>query len=256
MSTQTPEYVESYIRALVSKAKVAQKEYERTRTTQHAVDEVIHAIGKAVYDAGEELAREAISETGMGNLAGKMMKVRNVPLKAWNFMKGRPSVGVIDDFSEPGIKVIAKPMGVIGAVMPSTNPLATVVGNSMAALKSRNAIIIAPHPASAKSSSHVTRVIRAALESIGAPADLVQCIEEPSLEMTNEMLRQADVNIATGGAGMVKSVYSAGRPAYGVGQGNCQAIIDADYPDFKVTPMPVSPTAPPTRASPVPVSRP
>lgn len=233
MSTQTPEYVESYIAALVSKAKVAQKEYERTRTTQHAVDEVIHAIGKAVYDAGEELAREAISETGMGNLAGKMMKVRNVPLKAWNFMKGRPSVGVIDDFSEPGIKVIAKPMGVIGAVMPSTNPLATVVGNSMAALKSRNAIIIAPHPASAKSSSHVTRVIRAALESIGAPADLVQCIEEPSLEMTNEMLRQADVNIATGGAGMVKSVYSAGRPAYGVGQGNCQAIIDADYPDFK-----------------------
>ena len=232
MSTQTAEYVTNYIHNLVEKGKIAQKEFERRFTTQHAVDEVVRAAGKIIYDHAQELCEEAVAETGMGNVAGKMAKLHSVTLRNWNFMKGRPSVGVIDDFSEPGIKIIAKPMGVVGAVMPSTNPIATVIGNSMMTLKSRNAIIIASHPASAKGSIHTTLLIRQALTEVGAPADLVQCIDEPSIEMTNEMLKQADVNIATGGAGMVKAVYSSGRPAYGVGQGNCQAIVDEDYDDF------------------------
>lgn len=233
MSKQTAEYVTEYVANLVGKARIAQKQFERDYTTQRAVDEVVRAAGKAIYDNAEVLGREAFEETGMGDIAGKMLKMQSVSLRSWNFMKGKPSVGVIDDFSEPGIKVIAKPIGVIGAVMPSTNPVATVIGNSMMALKCRNAIIIAAHPASAKGSIHTTQFIREALEGIGAPADLVQCIEEPSIAMTTELLNQADVNIATGGAGMVKAVYSAGRPAFGVGQGNCQAIVDADYPDFK-----------------------
>lgn len=232
MSMQTSEYVESYIARLVEKGKAAQKEFERTATTQEAVDKVVRAAGKAIFDRAQMLCEEAVAETGMGSIEGKMMKLNSVTLRNWNFMKGRPSVGVIDDFSEPGIRVIAKPMGVVGAVMPSTNPIATVIGNSMMTLKSRNAIIIAAHPASAKGSTHAAQIIREALAEVGAPVDLVQCIDEPSLEMTNELLKQADVNIATGGAGMVKSVYSAGRPAYGVGQGNCQAIVDADYDDF------------------------
>lgn len=233
MANQTPEYVQNYIMNLVEKGKAAQKAYERTFVTQEAVDRVVHDVGKAIYDNARMLCEEAVAETGMGSLEGKMAKLHSVTLRNWNFMKGRPSVGVIDDFSEPGIKIIAKPMGVIGAVMPSTNPIATVIGNSMMALKSRNAIIIASHPASAKGSTHTTQIIRETPEKLGAPIDLVQCIEEPSIEMTTELLKQADVNIATGGAGMVKAVYSAGRPAYGVGQGNCQAIVDADYEDFK-----------------------
>lgn len=232
MAEQTPEYVEGYIAELVRKGHAAQKEFERSALTQEDVDKVVRAAGKAIYDSARELCEEAVAETGMGSLEGKMMKLNSVCLRQWNFMKGRPSVGVIDDVTEPGIKVVAKPMGVVGAVMPSTNPIATVIGNSMMTLKSRNSIIIAPHPASAKGSLHTTKIIRDAISAVGAPTDLVQCIEDASIEMTSELLKQADVNIATGGAGMVKAVYSAGRPAYGVGQGNCQAIVDADYDDF------------------------
>lgn len=232
MTKQTPEYVYHYIEELVARSRAAQKIFERDYHNQRAVDEVVRAAGKAVFDNAMLLAEEAVAETGMGNIMGKTAKSQAVALRNWNFMKGKPSVGVVDDFSEPGIKVIAKPLGVIGAVMPSTNPIATVVGNAMMALKGRNSIIIASHPASAKGSLHTSQLIRDALTAIGAPADLLICIEEPSLEMTSEMLRQVDANIATGGAAMVKSVYSAGKPAFGVGQGNCQAIIDEDYPDF------------------------
>lgn len=237
MEKQSPEFVQSYIAELVSKAKVAQKTFERTCTDQHSVDVAVRAVGKSVFDAAQVLAEEAFRETGMGDIASKIAKTQGIPLKLWEYTKGRPSVGVIDDFSEPGIKIVAKPKGVVGAVMPSTNPIATAVGNSMMAVKARNAIIIASHPASLQGSLHTTQIMRAALKEIGAPEDLVQCIEYPSLDMTNELLRQCDVNIATGGAGMVKSVYSAGRPAFGVGQGNCQVIVDEDYPSFQMLGM-------------------
>lgn len=229
---QTQEYVKEYIADLVPKAKKAQKEFEAKRTNQHDVDEVVRAIGKICYDNAKALALEAVEETGMGNIEGKIGKTRQVALRQWDYLKGRPSVGVIDDFSEPGVKIVAKPAGVVGAVMPGTNPVATVICNAMCALKSRNAIIIAPHPSGAKSSNATVDLMRQALEAVGAPADLVQGIREPSLAMTTELLHQADLNVATGGPGMVKSVYSAGKPAYGVGQGNCQAIVDVDYPDF------------------------
>lgn len=237
MSNQSPEYVQEYISNLIQKAKVAQKTVERTYTDQKAVDSLVHAAGKAIYDNAIALGQEAVAETGMGDLMGKVGKMKTMALRHWDYMKGRPSVGIVDDFSEPGVKIIAKPVGVVGAIMPSTNPLATIVSNTMMAFKARNAIIIASHPASVKSSIHGVRVIREALAAIGAPEDLIQIIEEPSLDMTNELLHQADVNIATGGAGMVKSVYSAGKPAYGVGQGNCQVLVDADYPAFQMTAM-------------------
>ena len=234
MGTQTPEYVHDYIESLVTRSRAAQKQFERNYNTQRAVDEVVRAAGKAVYDNARLLAEEAVAETGMGDLEGKMMKAQGVTLRNWNFMKGKPSVGVVDDFSEPGIRIIAKPVGVVGAVMPSTNPIATVAGNAMMALKGRNSIIIAAHPASARGSIHTTNIIREALKKIGAPEDLVLCIEEPSIAMTTELLHQVDVNVATGGAAMVKAVYSAGHPAFGVGQGNCQDIFDLDYPDFSL----------------------
>ena len=219
MNQQTPEYVEAYIAKLVEKARVAQKYVEANYTDQKSVDELVRVAGKAIYDNAVALGQEAVAETGMGDLMGKVGKMKILSLRHWNFMKGRPSVGVIDDFSEPGVRVIAKPIGVLGSVTPSTNPVATIIGNAMMAFKTRNAIIIAPHPASAKGAVHTTQIIRDALETIGASADLIQCIGEPSIAMTNELLKQADVNIATGGAGMVKAVYSSGKPAYGVGQG-------------------------------------
>lgn len=236
MENQTPEFVQKYVADLVKKAKVAQKTFEKNYTDQRSVDEVVRAVGKIIYDNGMELAGGAATETNMGNVQGKFYKLRVTAMSQWNTMKGKKSVGVIEDDPELGIKLIAKPLGVIGCVMPSTNPIATVVGNSMMAFKCRNAVIIAPHPASAHASIKTAELIRKGLEQIGAPADLIQCIDADvaSIEVTNEVLKQCDVNIATGGAAMVKSVYSSGRPAFGVGQGNCQEIIDEDYPNMVI----------------------
>lgn len=232
---KTSAEIQEYMKKLIETGKKAQKEFETKYTDQRSVDEVINAIGRKVYFEGEGLAQLAVDETGMGNVGGKLAKFKAVAIKQWNFMKGKPSVGYLpDDPYEPGVKKIAKPMGIIGCVMPSTNPIATVVGNSMMALKCRNSVIIAPHPQSAKSSLGAVDLLRSALKAIGAPEDLVQCIdpEYASIEATDVMLHLCDANIATGGAGMVKAVYSAGRPAFGVGQGNCQDIVD-DFDDYE-----------------------
>ena len=235
---QNPEEINAYISELVKKAKIAQKEFERNYTTQRSVDEVVRAAGKAVVDNGVALAQDAVAETSIGNIEGKVFKLTSIALCTWNYMKGKKSVGFLDDDpAEPGVRFMAKPLGVIGCVMPSTNPIATVVGNTMNALKCRNAVIIAPHPTSARASKQTVDFIRAALKEIGAPVDLVQCIgtEEASIAATSELLQQCDVNIATGGAGMVKGVYSAGKPAFGVGQGNCQVLIDESWADMNMT---------------------
>lgn len=235
MSEKTLEQVQQHIGELVEKGKAAQKYFERNYKTQKAVDEVVRAVGKVIYDHAEDISRGAVAETSMGNLEGKIFKVRTIALGQWNMMKGKQTVGLLDVEGEPGVKMMPKPLGIIGCVMPSTNPIATAVGNSMMALKCRNAVIIAPHPGSAKVSQKTVDLIREALAAIGAPEDLVQCIgsEFASIDATGEMLKRCDVNIATGGAGMVKAVYSAGRPAFGVGQGNCQAIVDEDWTDYK-----------------------
>ena len=126
------------------------------------------------------------------------------------------------------IAFVAKPMGVVGAVTPCTNPVVTPMCNAMFALKGRNAIIIAPHPRAKKCGKYVVDLFNAALAKLGAPDGLIQIIEEPSIELTNELMRKADVVVATGGMAMVKSAYSSGKPAFGVGVGNVQVIIDDD----------------------------
>lgn len=235
MSEKTAEQVQQYMMEMVERGKAAQKFFEKNYKTQRSVDEVVRAVGKAIYDNAEIISRGAVEETSMGNLEGKIFKVRTLALSQWNVMKGKKTVGLLDVEGEPGVKMIPKPLGIIGCVMPSTNPIATAVGNSMMALKCRNAVVIAPHPASAKVSQQAVDLIRRALEEAGAPADLVQGInsEYASVAATGEMLKQCDVNIATGGAAMVKAVYSSGRPAFGVGQGNCQVIVDQDWEDYK-----------------------
>ena len=227
------EDLQAYLKTLVEKSKVAQKQFERDYTKQRPIDEVVRAIGKAVCDNGKTLGEEAFAETGMGNVESKIAKLTNVALLQWVQMRGKNSVEYEDCPGEPGVKYLPKPMGVIGAVMPSTNPIATIIGNAMMALKCRNSIIILPHPASVKVSMKTVDIMRAALEEIGAPADLVQCIdgEYASIEATMQTLSMCDCNVATGGAAMVKSVYSVGKPAFGVGQGNCQEIIDRGMTD-------------------------
>ena len=226
---------QEYITGLVKRAKAAQKEFERTALDQLTIDKVVRAIGKTVYDNREELAMDAHNETKYGTPQMKVSKIVATTTSQWNIMRGHKSFGYIKNLrNEPGVRVMAKPMGVVGCVMPSTNPIITIAANGMMSIKCRNACIIAPHPSAKNVSLKTVNMIRKEFETLGAPADLIQVIEPEycSIAATDELLKQCDVNIATGGPGMVKAVYSCGRPGFGVGQGNCQEIICDDFEDL------------------------
>ena len=228
----------TYIAGLIQNARAAQKEFEERFTTQRAVDEVVRAIALTIYNAKEELAPEVVEETGMGTVAYKITKMIATTTGQWNTMRGKASMGFIENpYDEPGVRVIAKPIGVVGSICPTTNPIITVVMNSMAAIKCRNAIIVAPHPKAKFVSQKAVNMIRAAFAKLGAPEDLIQIVapDHCTIETTDELLAACDVNVATGGPGMVKSVYSCGKPGFGVGQGNCQEIICDDWTDLETT---------------------
>lgn len=232
----TPEQLEEYMQGLYAKSKVAQKKFEREFTTNRRVDEVLRAIGMKTCEYAEELCTDALNETKMGNVNDKMSKLKGIVFGQWAICKGQNTVDYEDSPLEPGIKILYKPMGVIGCVMPSTNPVATIIGNAMMALKGRNSVIIAPHPMSVRLSVKMVKLLREALESVGAPADLIQCISEEyaSREATNLMMSTCDACISTGGAGRVKAAYSSGKPAFGVGQGNVQEIVDLGISDAEL----------------------
>jgi len=219
-----------YIQSLIDKGRVAQEAIECY--DQKQVDLMVKTIGKAVYDVAEILSREACDETGLGVYEGKVAKHKGVTSSHWLNLRGKPSVGIIKRNPARGLVEFAKPMGVICCVTPTTNPTTTVIGNSMCALKGRNAVVVAPHPRAKNVTAHCVQVIQDALASIGAPRELVQCIENPSIELTNLLMSMADVVVATGGPGMVKAAYSSGKPSYGVGQGNAQVILDRTYTDY------------------------
>lgn len=224
-----------YVAGLVKRAKIAQKEFERTATDQLTIDKVVRAVGKTIYDNREELAKDAYEETQYGTIQMKISKIIATTTTQWNIIRGKKSVGYIKNLrGEPGVRVMAKPMGVVGCVMPSTNPIVTIAANGMQSIKCRNACIIASHPSAKNVSQKTVNMVRKEIEALGAPADLIQVIapEFCSIDTTSELLAQCDVNIATGGPGMVKAVYSCGRPGFGVGQGNCQEIICDDYEDL------------------------
>ena len=228
----------TYIAGLIQNARAAQKEFEERFTTQRAVDEVVRAIALTIYNAKEELAPEVVEETGMGTVAYKITKMIATTTGQWNTMRGKASMGFIENpYDEPGVRVIAKPIGVVGSICPTTNPIITVVMNSMAAIKCRNAIIVAPHPKAKFVSQTAVNMIRAAFAKLGAPEDLIQIVapDHCTIETTDELLAACDVNVATGGPGMVKSVYSCGKPGFGVGQGNTQEIICDDWTDLETT---------------------
>lgn len=219
-----------YIAELVAKARKAQAQI--AGYSQEQIDALVRAVGKAGYDNVEDLAKRAVEETKMGRVDSKIVKNRKSTMVAWYYLKDKKSVGVVEEDPIEQIVTIAKPIGVIGCVTPVTNPTATPLVNGMHVLKGRNAAIFAPHPTSKKSSTYTVNLMREAIKKLGAPEDLVQIIEEPSIELTQLLMSSVDVVVATGGPGMVKAAYSSGRPSYGVGQGNVQILVDKDYQDY------------------------
>jgi succinate-semialdehyde dehydrogenase len=212
------------VKELVSKARAAQAIYEGF--TQEQVDAIVRDMAKYVYDNAETLARMAVDETGIGNYEDKILKKKGKARVIWNNLKGKKSRGIIGEDAENNLVFVAKPMGVVGAVCPVTNPIATPMCNGMFALKAGNAVIFAPHPKAQKCTEHLTKEFMNVVKKHGGPDNLVQTIKKGSVEKTQELMKSVDVVVATGGGAMVKSAYSSGKPSYGVGAGNVPVIID------------------------------
>lgn len=226
---------ELHVKELVARARAAQKEFEKCN--QEQVDAACRALAKAIFDNAEPLARMAVDETRMGVYEDKVKKNQGKARVIWNDMKGKKSVGIIDRLPEQGLVLVAKPMGVVGAVTPTTNPIVTPMCNAMFALKGRNAIIICPHPRSKKCSGEAVRLMKEALIPLGVPQDIIQIIDEPTVELSGQVMKQCDVCISTGGMGMVRAAYASGKPAFGVGAGNVQCMIDEDVDLEAAIPM-------------------
>lgn len=217
---------QSLIGEYMQRARAAQAVFEKV--SQEKADEAVRVIARVIADNAVVLAEMAVSETGMGNVTDKIAKHTNKPKLILNHLIGKKSRGIIGRDPETGITLVAKPMGVVGAITPTTNPVVTTMSNSMFSLKCGNAVILAPHPRAKGCSGKAGELMRAELKKIGLPEDLIQVLPEPTLEVTNALMKAVDVVIATGGMGMVKAVYSSGTPALGVGAGNVQTILDRD----------------------------
>ncbi|MCQ2473870.1 MAG: bifunctional acetaldehyde-CoA/alcohol dehydrogenase [Saccharofermentans sp.] len=215
--------VEALSEALV-RVKAAQKEY--AKFTQEQVDAIFKAAAIAANQARIPLAKLAVEETGMGIVEDKVIKNNYAAEYIYNAYKNTKTCGVIEEDKAFGIKKIAEPIGVIAAVIPTTNPTSTAIFKTLIALKTRNAIVISPHPRAKKSTIAAAKIVLDAAVAAGAPEGLIDWIDVPSLEMTNMVMKEADIILATGGPGMVKAAYSSGKPALGVGAGNTPAIID------------------------------
>ncbi|HKX76976.1 MAG TPA: aldehyde dehydrogenase family protein [Novosphingobium sp.] len=218
---------------LVRRSRAAQQQIENA--TQEQVDLWIRGMVWAVAKPGiaEEIAQHTVDETQLGNYEGKFKKIFGKTRAALMDIIDDKSVGVIEELPERNIVKIAKPVGVIGALSPSTNPEATPVIKAISAVKGRNSIIVCPHPRAKITNKIICDKMRDALVKLGAPADLVIPIETPSVEKTNEVMKQVDRVLATGGGPMVKAAYSSGTPALGVGVGNAVITVDdtADLDD-------------------------
>lgn len=223
-----------YMEELIQKSRIAQKEF--AAYTQEKVDEAVRAIGKAIYDHSEELAKLAVDETRMGVYEDKIVKNKGKSKAVWNKLKGVKSRGIIRYIEEEGLVEVAKPIGVIGAVTPTTNPTMTPIHNAMIALKGGNSLILSPHPRSRVTSTKTVELMRSALKEIGTPEDLIQVIPNPTLELSGLTMSMCDACISTGGPSMVKAAYSSGKPAFGVGAGNVQCLVDTDINIKNVVP--------------------
>lgn len=215
------------IEQMIEKARKAQSIYMR-HFNQEDVDKAVFLATKTVYDHAEELARMAVEETQMGVYEDKVSKNQNKSKGVWWDLRGKKSMGILSIDERTGLIEIAKPIGVVAGVTPMTNPIVTPMSKIAFALKSRNAIIISPHPRAKKCSALTVDYIIEALEELNLPDGMIQVVREPAREKTLELMSHCDVTVATGGMPMVKSAYSSGKPSFGVGAGNVQVILDRD----------------------------
>ncbi len=208
----------------ISRVREAQKVF--ATYTQEQVDKIFLAAASAANKARVSLAKQAVEETGMGIVEDKVIKNNYAAEYIYNAYKDTKTCGIVDEDKAFGIKKIAEPIGVVAAVIPTTNPTSTAIFKCLLALKTRNAIIISPHPRAKNSTIAAAKLILDAAVEAGAPEGIIDWIDVPSLDMTNTVMKEADIILATGGPGMVKAAYSSGKPALGVGAGNTPAIID------------------------------
>lgn len=223
----TPEALEAKIAAM----KEAQKLF--ATYTQEQVDRIFKAAAIAADKARIPLAKMAVEETGMGIVEDKVIKNHYAAEYIYNAYKNTKTCDVIEEDPVYGIKKIAEPVGLIAAVIPTTNPTSTAIFKTLIALKTRNGIIISPHPRAKDSTIEAARIVLEAAVKAGAPEGIIGWIDVPSLELTNLVMKEADIILATGGPGMVKAAYSSGKPALGVGAGNTPVIID-DTADIRL----------------------
>ena len=224
--TKTYEIVDS-VEKLEQALKRVRKAQETFATyTQEQVDKIFRAAAIAANKQRIPLAKMAVEETGMGVVEDKVIKNHYAAEYIYNAYKNTKTCGVVEEDPAFGIKRVAEPIGVIAAVIPTTNPTSTAIFKTLISLKTRNGIIISPHPRAKKSTIAAAKVVLEAAVAAGAPEDIIGWIDIPSLEMTTLLMKEADIILATGGPGMVKSAYSSGKPALGVGAGNTPAIID------------------------------
>ncbi|HIX52292.1 MAG TPA: bifunctional acetaldehyde-CoA/alcohol dehydrogenase [Candidatus Lachnoclostridium stercoripullorum] len=225
-TVQVPEIIDS-VDALVAKMK-AMKEAQKVFATytQEQVDKIFYEAAKAANQQRIPLAKMAVEETGMGVVEDKIIKNHYAAEYIYNVYKDAKTCGVIEEDKAYGIKKVAEPLGLIAAVIPTTNPTSTAIFKCLIALKTRNAIIISPHPRAKKCTIAAAKVVLDAAVKAGAPEGIIGWIDVPSLDLTNEVMRSSDTILATGGPGMVRAAYSSGKPALGVGAGNTPVIID------------------------------
>lgn len=217
---ETAEELEQAMREL----KEAQRKF--ATYSQEQVDKIFKAAATAADKMRIPLAKMAVAETGMGIVEDKVIKNHYAAEYIYNAYKNTKTCGVIEEDDVYGIKKIAEPLGVIAAVIPTTNPTSTAIFKTLISLKTRNGIIISPHPRAKKSTIEAAKVVLEAAVKAGAPEGIIRWIDIPSLELTNQVMKEADCILATGGPGMVKAAYSSGKPALGVGAGNTPVIID------------------------------
>lgn len=222
----THEYINSIESLEKEFVKIKKSQEEFSKYTQEEVDRIFTKAATVANNARIPLAYQAYEETKMGVVEDKVIKNHYASEYIYNAYKDVKTCGVIEEDSASGIKKIAEPLGIITAIIPTTNPTSTTIFKILLALKTRNAIIISPHPRAKKSTIETAKIIRNAIIKIGAPSNIISWIDEPSLELTKHSMELSDTTLATGGPSMVKSAYSSGKPAIGVGAGNTPAVID------------------------------
>ncbi len=215
---------EDSLKQAIETVRQAQREF--AKFSQAEVDKIFYEAAKAANTARIELARLAVSETGMGVVEDKVIKNHYAAEYIYNAYKDEKTCGLIEEDKAYGIKVFAEPMGVVAAVIPTTNPTSTAIFKALVSLKTRNGVVFSPHPRAKECTVAAAKIVYEAAVRAGAPEGIMAWIDAPSLKMTELLMSEADIILATGGPGMVKAAYSSGKPAIGVGSGNTPAIID------------------------------